>query len=57
MVVLFEDIASMFTLPDNSTKLNIMILRPMINDCPDSTPFIPDNILIAFVQNTANIPM
>ena len=46
-----------FPLPDNSTKLNMMILSPMTNDCPASTPLIPDNILMALVQNTASMPM
>lgn len=43
--------------PDSSTKLKIEIEIAIMRLCPVSNPLIPANILIAFVQNTASIPI
>ena len=43
--------------PWSSMKLNIKMETAMMSDCPASTPLIPAKILIAFVQNIANIPI
>lgn len=45
----FESVISMI--------LKRIIEAAMISDWPASSPFIPAKIFIAFVQNTANIPM
>lgn len=41
----------------HSIKLNVAIDKAIMTDWPASSPLIPARILIAFVQNTANIPM
>lgn len=38
-------------------RLNAITEIAMIMDCPTSNPFIPAKIFIAFVQNTAKLPM
>lgn len=40
-----------------SMTLNAMIDAAIISDWPASSPLIPAKILIALVQNTANIPI
>lgn len=40
-----------------SIELNIIIDDAITIDWPTSNPLIPANMLIAFVQNIANIPM
>lgn len=40
-----------------SIRLNVIIDAAIISDWPASSPLMPANILIALVQNTANIPI
>lgn len=43
--------------PESSMQLKTMMERAMTSDWPASSPFTPAKMLMALVQNTANIPM
>ena len=50
-------IKHIINLPFNSIKLKTRTDTPITNPCPASIPLIPATIFMAFVANTANMPI